>query len=163
MNVLGYTESGTIRIVIDGTEMIVPDDMANRHRQMIAEWEAEGNTIPAYDIPETDLYTYAAQKRWEIETGGITLNGMSVFTDDRSKSLILGARLAAESDSEFTTEWKGVDGTFVTIDAPTIIAVSNAILEHVRKCFATEAGIIADIESGAITTIEEINNAFDNQ
>lgn len=113
--------------------------------------------------PQPDLYAYAAQKRWEIETGGINLNGMSVFTDDRSKSLILGARLAAESDPDFSTEWRGADGSFVTIDAPTIIAVSNAILEHVRKCFATEAWVIAEINSGAITAVEEIDNAFDNQ
>lgn len=53
MNVLGYTESGAIRVILDGeeSEIGVPDDMGNRHRQMIAEWEAEGNTIPPYDEP----------------------------------------------------------------------------------------------------------------
>ncbi len=48
MDVLGYTDTGSIRAVIEGLEVVVPDDPANRHRQMIAEWEAEGNTIPAY-------------------------------------------------------------------------------------------------------------------
>lgn len=54
MNVLGYTESGAIRVILDGeeSEIGVPDDMGNRHRQMIAEWEAEGNTIPPYLAPE---------------------------------------------------------------------------------------------------------------
>lgn len=51
MNVLGYTESGMIRAEIEGTELTVPDDMANRHRRMIAEWEAAGNTIPAFVPP----------------------------------------------------------------------------------------------------------------
>lgn len=55
MNVLGYTESGAIRVEIDGIEMTVPDDMGNRHRQIIAEWEAEGNTIPAYIEPSPIL------------------------------------------------------------------------------------------------------------
>jgi hypothetical protein len=48
MEVHGYTESGSIDATIDGIRMSVPDDVANRHRQMIAEWEAEGNTIPPY-------------------------------------------------------------------------------------------------------------------
>jgi hypothetical protein len=53
MNVLGYTESGAIRVIFDGdeNESFVPDDMANRHRQMIAEWEAAGNVIPAFEPP----------------------------------------------------------------------------------------------------------------
>ena len=50
MNVIGYTESGTIRVIFDGDEdeSFVPDDIGNRHRAMIAEWEAEGNTIPSF-------------------------------------------------------------------------------------------------------------------
>lgn len=48
MIVYGYTKGGSIRVEIDGIEMFVPDDMDNRHRQMVAEWEADGNTIPAY-------------------------------------------------------------------------------------------------------------------
>ena len=48
MQVHGYTEFNLIEATIDGLLMTVPNDPANRHRQMIAEWEAEGNTIPAY-------------------------------------------------------------------------------------------------------------------
>lgn len=51
MDIHGYTASGSIDATIDGIRMIVPDDMSNRHRQMIAEWEAQGNTIPAYVPP----------------------------------------------------------------------------------------------------------------
>ena len=51
MQVIGYTSTGTIEIDIEQTRYTVPDDMGNRHRQMVAEWEAEGNTIPAYTPP----------------------------------------------------------------------------------------------------------------
>lgn len=51
MNVIGYTELGSILVVIDDTEMTVPDDMSNRHRRAIAEWEAVGNAIPVYVEP----------------------------------------------------------------------------------------------------------------
>lgn len=49
MEVHGYTETGSIEATIEGVRLTVPDDMANRHRQMIAEWEAAGNTIPAFN------------------------------------------------------------------------------------------------------------------
>lgn len=51
MDSIGYTKDGFIEVIIDGQVAVVPDDPANRHRQMIAEWEAEGNTIPPYVPP----------------------------------------------------------------------------------------------------------------
>ncbi|SOC47678.1 hypothetical protein SAMN05892877_13223 [Rhizobium subbaraonis] len=48
MQVHGYNAFGDISATIDGTLFCVPDDPGNRHRQLIAEWEAEGNTIPPY-------------------------------------------------------------------------------------------------------------------
>ena len=38
-----------IKATIDGTEMFVPLDTANRHYQAIQEWVAEGNTIEEAD------------------------------------------------------------------------------------------------------------------
>lgn len=46
-----YTASGSIIAVIGGQEMTVPDDMGNRHRAMIAEWEADGNIVIPYTEP----------------------------------------------------------------------------------------------------------------
>ena len=49
-----YTDNQhkSIKVVLDGQAMHVPDNMENRHRQVIAEWEAEGNTIEPYVEPE---------------------------------------------------------------------------------------------------------------
>ena len=57
MEIHGFTETGSIDATIEGVRMTVPDDPANRHRQMISEWEAEGNIIPPYfpgPSPEPD-------------------------------------------------------------------------------------------------------------
>ncbi len=51
MQVHGYSETGSIDATIDGVRLTVPDDMANRHRQMIADWENAGNVISAYFPP----------------------------------------------------------------------------------------------------------------
>lgn len=107
-----------------------------------------------------DLVTHAAQRRWEKEAGGITLSGLVVHTDDRSKIMISGARVAAEADPNFTTQWKGADGSFVTLDAAMIVAISNAVSTHVSNCFALEAQVLAQIEAGTITTAAEIDAAF---
>ena len=42
-------ENNTIYATIDGQEMYVPLDPANRHYQAIQEWVAEGNTIQDAD------------------------------------------------------------------------------------------------------------------
>lgn len=135
-----YTENGSILALFDGVDMSVPNDMANRHRQELAEWEALGNIIEPVLVPTFEeqraakLATLAA-KRWEIETGGIVVGGFPVLTDDRSKLLITGARVKADADPAFTTKWVAADGTRSTIAAAAIIAMSNAVLSHVDACF----------------------------
>jgi hypothetical protein len=53
-----FLESGDIQAVIDGQTVFVPNNPANRMRQQISEWEAEGNTItpwtpPPLPVPES--------------------------------------------------------------------------------------------------------------
>lgn len=121
--------------------------------------------VPKYvheleDIPPVDLADYAAQRRWEKEVGGILVGGMAIATDDRSKTMIVGARVKAENDPGFTTPWKGANGEFITIDAATIIAISDAVLAHVAACFALESAVLGAIAAGDITTTAEIDAAF---
>lgn len=46
MIVHGKQANGTILITLGDQLLVVPDDATNGHREMIAAWEAEGNTIP---------------------------------------------------------------------------------------------------------------------
>lgn len=141
-----------------------PDDtfgLAPSVRAGIDQWIADGKPVLPYAPPAVDLIAYTAQKRWEKEVGGIEVGGMPVFTDDRSKTLIMGARQAADADPAFTTQWKTAAGAFITLDAATIMAISNAVLTHVAACFAREATVIAAIEDETITNTAEIDGAFD--
>lgn len=112
----------------------------------------------ARHFPAGMLSTYAAAKRYIVETGGIVVSGVAVATDDRSKTMLLGARVKADADVDFTTEWKTPDG-FLSIDAITIVAISDAVLAHVDACFATEASVLSAIEAGTISSIAEIDAA----
>lgn len=124
-------------------------------------WSYFEGSFVAPEPPAIDLVAYAAQKRWEKEVGGTEVGGMPVFTDDRSKTLIMGARQAADADPDFTTQWKTAAGAFITLDAAMIMAISNAVLAHVAACFAREAAVIAAIEDETITSAAEIDDAFD--
>lgn len=60
IEVHGFTKDGMIDATINGVRLPFPDDPSDRHRQMVAEWEMIGNTIPPYSPPEptplTKLY-----------------------------------------------------------------------------------------------------------
>jgi hypothetical protein len=115
----------------------------------------------AFLQPSIDLSAYAAQKRWEREVGGIEFAGLTVATDDRSKIMISGARIKADKDPAFVTSWKGPDGQFLTLDAETIISISDAVLDHVNDCFALEASVLVQIAEGGIVDADGVDAAFD--
>lgn len=49
-----FVDGGSIQVVMDdGRTLIVPDDMANRHRRALQKWVNRGNAIaPADPVPE---------------------------------------------------------------------------------------------------------------
>ena len=118
------------------------------------------NDVPQTEHPGMTLQEYVAAKRWEKEVGGIEVDGLFIATDDRSKMMISGARVAAQGNPEFSTQWKTATGDFLMVDAATIIAVSDAVLDHVAQCFAVEASITADLQSGADFTFADIDEIF---
>jgi len=89
-----------------------------------------------------------ADRRWQVETGGITFAGHKLATDDRSKLLVSDAARRAEADSSFTTKWKACDG-WATFAASDLIAARNAIFAHVAACFDREAALAAQIAAAA--------------
>lgn len=107
------------------------------------------------------LKSYAANKRWEKEQGGIMFGGAPIATDDRSKMLILGARSAAKEDDSFTTAFARPDGSRSILDAATVIALSDALLSHVKNCFAIFDTVCNGIEDGSITNRSQVDDAFD--
>lgn len=134
-----------------------PDDLVGPGYRRLPNGQFEPPEMPTPDAAE--LAVYAADKRWRVENGGITVGGVEVATDDRAKTMIMGARIKASEDPGFSTRWKTASG-FVVIDAATILAISDAVLAHVDACFTTEADVLAAIDGGTITTTADIDAAF---
>ncbi len=90
-----------------------------------------------------------AAARFEAETAGID----GIKTDRESQALITGAALKAMQDDTYSCRWKTEAG-FVELTAPQILAIADAVREHVQGCFDREAELLALVE--AATTPEEV-------
>jgi hypothetical protein len=111
-------------------------------------------------VPPVDLAAYAMSARWKKETGGISVGGVPLATDDRAKLMIVGARVAADADANWSTVWQGADGNAYPVNAVQMIAISNAVQAHVANCFAIFATVKGSIDNGSITTTTQIDAAF---
>jgi len=85
---------------------------------------------------------------------------MTIQTDRESRANIMGARIAAKEDSQYSVTWKTADG-FQTLDADTIINASDAVRAHVETCFNAEETVQGEIEDGALKTREQVQARFD--
>lgn len=133
----------------------------SRFYAIIQEKVASGElVVEEYVESPSNLLQYLAQKRWEKETGGFEMNGMYIATDDRSQLKIAGARIKADSDASFTTPWKLPNGDFIELNSTVIIAISNAVLDHIHNCFTLESTLTDQINNGTITSTEEIDAAL---
>ena len=112
----------------------------------------EVEAIPA--LPEPTFDDLKAQKKAEIasaryaaETGGCTVDGVTIATDRGSQALLTAAVVSARLDVEFKTRWKCADGRFVTLDAMQLRAISDAVTAHVEACFTREAELVEQIDA----------------
>ncbi len=58
-------------------------------------------------------------------SAGSRVADIPVATDDRSKLMITGARVAAMADPERSTVWHGADSKTHPVDAQAMVAISN--------------------------------------
>lgn len=94
----------------------------------------------------TDIMPALADRRWQAEVGGTTVGGIPVSTDRESQSKLTAAFVQADKNPAFNIpNWKVAPGTFVTLDATTIIALGNAVTAHVQACFDREAELCNEI------------------
>lgn len=89
-------------------------------------------------------------------TAGISLGPIEVITDNITQQRLIAVRVKAESDPDFTVNWKTSNG-FMMLDAATIISLSDAVLAHVQAAFDAESSL--DISN--YQTVAELQTAFD--
>ena len=139
-------------VVHVGGELVGPADLIDAAETFLA--------TPAAERRKPALISYARNKRWEVEVGGTLVSGIPVSTDDRSKLMIIGARVAAAADPAWSTVWQGADGQPYPVNAEAMLAISDAVQAHTNATFTALAGVLSGIDAGTITTRAQIDGAF---
>ena len=112
------------------------------------EWATEHPApVPSFDELKTAKRDKIAAARYEAETGGCTVDGVTIATDRGSQALLTAAVVTARLDVEFKTRWKCADGHFVTLDAMQLRAIGDAVTAHVEACFAREGELCEQIDT----------------
>jgi len=96
-------------------------------------------------LKEAKLKEIAAA-RFEFEVGGITVGGLPIPTNRDTQSKLTSAYVQATADPLLTLRWKVSLGNWITLDAPTIIAVGDAVFAHVQSAFDQEEQLTQDVE-----------------
>lgn len=112
-----------------------------------AEWLAA--QVVSIDEVKSRKISELAALRYQKETDGIIINGMTIETDRQSQALITGAWSISQINPTILIDWKGVNG-WIQIDAATITAIAGSVAAHVQSCFSTErlhAEAIAALET----------------
>ncbi|MEI5680509.1 MULTISPECIES: hypothetical protein [unclassified Mesorhizobium] len=123
-----FTEAGDILAVIGGETVTVPNFPGNRHRDMLAAWEAEGNTIEPYAPPSpsidpNDYPLSPYQFRAMLKIAGI--EGTIIEAIDGIADP--AARAVAQAKLDFALSYQRADPLFAVI-AP-IVGMTDAEID----------------------------------
>ena len=113
--------------------------------------------------PGAHLRAYAKRVRERTISAGCTVmvggTPVQAWADSATRA-DLNALVTAVGLGLITgTPWRGRDGTFTALDAAGITALASGVFAFVQAAFSQEAAVLADIESGTITTSAEIDAA----
>lgn len=91
-------------------------------------------------------------KRFEAETSGVTVDGMTYSTQRDAQLQIANVNAALQAGTISEALWKTADGTFVTLTAVNAPGVVAAVVAHVQECFALEESLRAQAIAAATLT-----------
>lgn len=141
----------------------IPDDVEEHGRALfqLAVAGAFGPIKPFVPPPPPTLEEVKAGKlqqlasyRYERETAGIVIGGMTIKTDRESQSQLNSAYTSLKSGLIASTEWKG-EGGWATLTLAEIEPVAQAVAAHVAACFSVER-LHTDAITG-LSTVEAVN------
>lgn len=114
---------------------------------------------PTLEVAKAQKLSALSAFRYGVDTGGFNWNGQEIATDDRAKTLLAGARTAADAaisaGDDYQVNWKTSTG-WAVINAATIVALSNAVREFVQHCFDQEKE-----HYDAIMALETVSEVID--
>lgn len=124
-------------------------------------WNGSAWEWPAPTVADLTAHLSHIRQIYELEGVTVTVgqDALEIETDLASQAKILSARVAADSDPTFTTNWSAKNGYF-HLNAAGVVAISNAVLEHINASFAAKRSVADQIDAGSLTTLSEVEAAF---
>lgn len=126
-------------------------------------WQGRELTGGEMTALKTALKLYARDYRDQIEAGGLTTNGITIASDAGTQNSLYAARvIAKEQGAEFAVINRLLpDGTWVSLDGTTVIAVADALFQWSEDCFSAQKSVSDLIDSGSANTVAEVESTFD--
>lgn len=112
----------------------------------VASYTTENKPLADY---KTERKAEATAKRYDVETGGVTVSGMTVETSRESQGMIDGAYSLAVRNADtqnFTIDFKTATG-WVSLTAAQMIAISEAVGTHIQDAFKRERALHEAIDA----------------
>lgn len=155
-----FTEGELAEIgVSDIHEQAVPygQRVVGRSLDVIVDQVVE--TLDLEPIPLADLKAERLaglrERRWVAESGGVTVGGVLVASDEKGQGKIAGAIQLFEKDPTLEAiDWEAQPGAWITIAAATATATGIAVGRHVQACFSHARALNAAID--AAETAEQL-------
>ena len=117
-------------------------------------WAPESLPTPPPDAPaptiaqrRAQLLARLAERRWQVETGGIMLDGVPIRTDRESTAMLTAAVTFCNLESEAVVRWKAANGEFYELGETGLRAIALEVGRHVQACFAREAELSGEIHA----------------
>lgn len=128
--------------------------------------EAEGYTWSgsAWVATKAYLINYLAEYRWSKEVDGVTVSGVLIRTDDRSKMLLAAIQPAIqyENNSSRVRKIKTLSG-FIELSNAQLAGIYMAVVGHVQKCFDAEYATLVKVNNDTLTTVAGVEAEFNAQ
>jgi len=138
---------------MEHTELLLPEDVPAQQMRWgggSTPWTGAATVPPP--PPGTDLVdakarllARLAQRRWEVETGGVVMEGVPIRTDRESTAMLSAAVTFCDLESEAVVRWKAADGQFYDLGEAGVRAIALDVGRHVQACFAREADLSVQI------------------
>lgn len=138
--VIAQTDDPDYRPLAGYQVVPVPDDF---NFEDAREWAWNGAALirdPALVLQRVKTQRLAdlAALRYAKETGGITLNGVRIETDEKARINLSGAVSRAMLRPESSVNWKISSLVWVPIAAEQIIEIGLAVSGFIENCFTCE-------------------------
>jgi hypothetical protein len=107
-----------------------------------------------------NLNYYAANCRYNLASGGVTIAGNKYLSDPTARNTVSSAHDYAVANPGHITDWKLANGTFIKLTEAQLAHVLQEMATFVQACFTCESNQVAGIAGGTVTTRAQIDAAF---